>query len=331
MPRSRVLAAAAATAALSLATLLVASPAQAATLPAGQRITVADDLSDDVFTADPVTAALTLVGQGVVVDETEYETGIDVNDDGLGYAVTTLRVGAGQHGDSFLYAFDANTGALTARDQISIPAHQSLALGCTSLDLAPDGTLYTVCFEANGDDPFTTVFGTLDPTNGDLTPLATYIEEERNITALATDPITGVLWGFDFDVDAAIGDAIMWNPVALEFNKGGEIEKPVWAADFDRDGQLFVSTFLNDALDNDYAELDTLDPLEGTFTEVSYYTVDDAALEDQQLPLTVWGKAPALAETGLTDVLPFGLGAVLLLLAGAAFVATQRIQRRSES
>lgn len=330
MLRSRVLASAAALAAVSLATVLVASPASAATLPEGQRITVADDLFPSVWTADPVTADLTFVGDSVLGDDTEYETGIDVGDDGLGYAVTTMRVQEG-HSNSYLYRFDANTGAVSGRDQISIPEHQSLALGCTSLDLAPDGTLYTVCYESNGDDPYTTVFGTLDPTNANLTPLATFIESEVGFTALATNPVTGVLYGFDWDTASEIGDATIWNPVTETFGKAGEIEKPVWAADFDRNGQLFVSTFLNDALDVDYAELDTLDPADGTFTVADYYEFDDSPLEDQRLPLTVWGAAPALAATGATpwDALPLGLGAALLLLAGGAFVATQRLQRRS--
>ncbi len=57
-------------------------------------------------------------------------TGTDVNDDGFGYAISTERTGEDPYGDSFVFTFDANTGTLTDRDQISgIPDHQSLALG----------------------------------------------------------------------------------------------------------------------------------------------------------------------------------------------------------
>jgi hypothetical protein len=323
MPRSRVLAFAAATAAVSLATLLVASPAQAATLPVGQRITVVDDFYGDVWTADPVTAVLTFVGEGVALGEFDFMTAVDVNDDGFGYAISTDD--AEGHGLSYLYAVDASAGTITDPEQISIPLHQSLALGCESLDFAPDGTLYTTCYEAEGENTYSTVFGTLDPVTGDLTPLL-HILEDVTFTAVATNPVTGVLWVFDFDFVSYQGLSYTWDPETETLNYVAQILLPVFAADFDRDGQLFVTIWDNDV---QRPLLSVLDPDLGDFTEVDYYTIQGQQLENFQAPpLTVWGKAPVLPATGPVDVLPFGLGAVLLLLAGGAFVATQRMERR---
>lgn len=49
---------------VALACLAIAAPAAGATLPAGQRIPVMDPVTGDVYTADPATAALTLVATG---------------------------------------------------------------------------------------------------------------------------------------------------------------------------------------------------------------------------------------------------------------------------
>jgi hypothetical protein len=105
----------------------------------------------------------------------------------------------------------------------------------------------------------------------------------------------------------------------------------VYAADFDRDGQLFVSTeelFGNETV---IPALAAADPFTGAFSFIEPYvsTTTDAALLFVAA-LTIWG-APALAATGAsgTEAAPIAIGSALLLLAGAAFVATARASRRA--
>ncbi len=67
---------------------------------------------------------------------------------------------------------------------------------------------------------------------------------------------------------------------------------PIRAADFDRDGQLFVSTYLKDSLDNDYAALAVLNPASGEVSDLRYFDLDGSPFEDQEFALTVWGNVP---------------------------------------
>lgn len=327
MPRSRLLAATAITASITLAGLLVASPASAATLPDGQRITVVSNYYADPgpsYDANPADAVLTALGGVVGLAEGEFVSGIDVDvADGLGYAIITSRPDG--WGESWIAPYNAATGE--AGTAIPIVDDEDNQLnGCLGLDLyAVDGRYYTACFENAAGN--TSSFGWIDPTTGVLTELNGLAGYE--FTEFASDPVTGRMFAFRFiDGDADTYevyevDTTTWALVLID-----DMAKPVWGADYDRDGKLFVSTYLHDNADNDYGELDLLDPLTAAFTVIDYYTVDDAALEDDQLPLTIWGT-PALPATGPVNALPLGLGAALILLVGAAFVVTRRIQHDS--
>lgn len=92
MTSSRLLGTVAAASALTLATLLVASPAHAATIASGQRITVASNSSAApglVFEASPADAVLSQLPQRFDLLEGEFVSGVDVNADGPGYAIVT--------------------------------------------------------------------------------------------------------------------------------------------------------------------------------------------------------------------------------------------------
>ncbi len=95
------------------------------------------------------------------------------------------------------------------------------------------------------------------------------------------------------------------------------------SADYDRDGQLFVLIAQEGP-----QVLATFDPsTPGIVEEVGEVMWEDEPQLTQAL--TVWGKE-ALPATGPAEIVPIGLGTALLMLAGAAFVATGRIQRRAE-
>jgi hypothetical protein len=147
--------------------------------------------------------------------------------------------------------------------------------------------------------------------------------------ALANSEKTATLWGF-----ALVGGVSTAYVLDLENDTAtpyGKFVEPVFGADFDRDGKLFVST-LTQLVDPeiDIPAIALADPIAGTQTDVHPYvdTATNTALVE--VPnLTIWG-APGLAATGSagSDMLPVALGSALLLLAGAAFVATARIGRR---
>ena len=87
MFKSRVLSSALVVVAVAAASVFAAAPASAATLPDGQRITIIDSIAWQFYEASPADASLTAVGTGVP-DEL-YLTGVDVDDDGHGFAMAT--------------------------------------------------------------------------------------------------------------------------------------------------------------------------------------------------------------------------------------------------
>lgn len=322
MIRSRLLAAVAATGALTLAALLVASPAQAATIASGQRITIASNYYGApglVFDASPVDATLTQLPEGFTLAEGEFVSGIDVNDDGQGYAIITSQPDG--WGESFILPFDATTGAVGPRVEIVNVSEGIDGFGCQGLDLSTDGRWYTSCKDAG----VLFFVGWVDPTTGEYTVLESYFQNFL-VTEFATDPTTGTIWAFTAAFDGSSFSLNTMNPENGSLYTTHSLTKPVWGADFDRDGTLFVTSFLNDVVDNDYAELNTLSVEDGTVTVIDVVTDDGVALEDDREPLTVWGHVPApvLPVTGAGDAVPVGLGAALLLLLGAAFVVMRR-------
>ena len=171
------------------------------------------------------------------------------------------------------------------------------------------------------------IVGNLDPVSGVLTIVKT-INSETLFTALATNPLDGVLYGFV--LTAANNDV---GPVDLD---GANILdpavplpglNPTWGADFDRDGQLFVSAWEFQGMGGNVPSLSVVDPAAGTYAPFLNFTIGGVELESSTSPpLTVWG--PVLPATGPVDVVPLGLAGALLLLAGGAFVVMRRRPRR---
>lgn len=334
-----ILGAVAGTAAIALATLLVASPAGAAPLPSGQRIDViyspgsqTGPYYGEMYQAEatlddgPVTN-LTAAPDGPQAGA-NYAYSVDVLDDGLGYAVIQL-----QETDSpQLWTVDANTGAITDPHDI-VPADEDDELEiCRGIDVQPSGQILVACFGSvpdEGDGRLDATFvGTivLEPEGGDavFTPVVTVTEEGEafvpRLNALAINPVTGDVWAFGTGIEGTIG----WYPVDLAGGTLGEMVPTftyIFEADFDRDGQLWA-TGGGDSCDY----MITVDPSTGE--DIDYYGCwdngDDITIRLDAI--TVWGAAPALPATGPAVTLPLGLGTALLFLAGAAFISWSRLR-----
>lgn len=316
--------------ALTLAGLLTASPASAATLPDGQRITVianeftGDNEADNTYLhVNPADASGTQVG---AVSST-LVTSFDVDDDGLGYG--TGVVSDGQIGGDvpMLYPVDAASG-VTGPGVPIVPVDPAVTItNCQGIDYS-DGVITLAC--VNQPDAIAFAYlGTVTP-DGDFTVFYNSVEQDEttyDFSAIAVDPVSGTLWAFGRNSDFLIG---AW-PVDRSSDPwtigdmviADEVPWGIWGADFDRDGQLFI-TISTDAPD----QLATFALDTGVTSVVGFFTVD--GIEPGNVAaITVWGKK-ALPATGPAELLPIGLGMALLLLAGTAFVATARIQRRTE-
>lgn len=344
MNKSRVLAGALAVGALTIASLFAAAPANAATLPEGQKITVIESETAQFSFANPETAALTNVGTENPAElEGDTLTGVDVNDDGVGYAIGTYYTEGPQ--GAYLYAADAANGVIDYLVGIDFffgdfPLEMD---ECTGIDFTA-GQLLLACAVYGEGAAFFIGYWDFDlgmavpliELNGDpeIDPGPENPNEPedgfdfRYITALAVDPVTGVIWAFTneqgyYGVYTASEDAGL-TPVT-DTN-----DQRVDGADFDRGGQLWVTTYRDQQIDRAIepgdAGLATLDPATGTFP----FT---AAWEDQEQliwPITVWGK-PTLPATGPADLsVPIG-AAALLLLAGTILAGVTVLRRRQEA
>lgn len=320
-----VLAVVAGVSSVALATLLVASPASAATLPSGQKISAIGLLSvpnEQFFDVNPADAVITGFGESQALWPIEA---IDVNDEGIGWAIQEQDSGQGLI--PVLRPADANTGTLGPGVPIT-PADDSIELNeCRGLALLTDGTLIAGCVDLGENGVLFGYLGYLS-TDGVFDDNVTFEDEATlDVRAVAQNPVTGELWAFGpMPQDGN-------DPVALQFTATTEgfwnvvttIEVPniVESADYDRNGQLFGLILV----EGDFPHLATVDPAAGTITEDIGEPTNDGEVSSLR-SLTVWGK-PALPATGPAEVLPLGLGTALLFLAGAAFVATARIQRRA--
>ncbi|HWH96798.1 MAG TPA: hypothetical protein VNS80_00385 [Pseudolysinimonas sp.] len=306
------------TTAIAFATLVIASPAAAATLPDGQKITIVETIdgndppSGQFFDVNPADAASTPVGTA----PDEYITGLEVNDDGIGAAIGQLD------STSTIWTADANTGMLSDPHPITTAGDVDLD-DCGGIDLV-NGTFIISCVEGGN---IASHVGAVNPADGVFTSfLKLEGDDFVEFDALANDEKTAQLWGFSGDTDFSYTIDLehdIVTPVA-------EMDDEVFAADFDRDGVLWVSSqvFRGELF---VPALAIANPATGVFSSVGPYvsTTTDAALIFV-LALTIWGE-PALAATGASgaDFVPIGIGSVLLLLAGAAFIATARVNRRS--
>jgi hypothetical protein len=314
------------TAAIALATLLVASPAAAlpATLPSGQRITTTNniDSNEGIFTqsyeASPADASTTLVGP---LQDLHIVEGIDVNDDGIGWAVQTANV------DGVfipvLRPYNANTGLLGPGVPIE-PDDDFNINDCRGIDLMTDGTIVLACNNFTGDAVTSSHLGTVTP-DGTFTSLATTSGEDViDFRAVAFDPKNSALWAFGRDFGGTPVEVLVdiSSPTNWVLDDPLDMDNIVESADYDRDGQLFV-VFL---VTLDFPHLGTHIAGDPEINDIGNFTQGDTEIGMRSI--TVWGK-PALPATGPAEILPIGLGTALLMLAGAAFIATGRIQRRA--
>ncbi len=326
--------------AVGIASLFAASPASAATLPAGQKITVIDQNSDRFYEASPADAALTPIGNPPgLIDE--CVTGVDVDDDGHGYAVASLFEHFCDGGEGFLaalYTADANTGLLSNQLQVTIdPAGEDPfpADSCDGIDYT-GGVLWASC-NTSPQGVQHAWFGPVDPTTGVLTPAIHLCAacgagfEYNYFTAIARHPVTGVLWGFSWESGGEVGGEYdLWTlDPTTGITHEADLDLIGMGADFDRDGQLFITTatFIpgSDLIQMDLATVNTSD---GTNPFVAPYT--GTPLEFWSEALTVWGKE-ALPATGPALSAPLVVSAALLLLVGAILAVGATARRRSTS
>ena len=150
MRAPRTLSILAGTAAVALASLAIAAPASAATIASGQKISVVDLILAEVGPTgsrfndvDPANAAVTPVGN---VQAPDSVLGVDVNDDGIGYAVAfyTENPQSPDEQQSWvpvLMNADAKNGTLGDFVDI-VPTDDEIVINqCTGIDLQPNGEI----------------------------------------------------------------------------------------------------------------------------------------------------------------------------------------------
>lgn len=332
MPKARVLAGAIVAGAVAVTSMLAAAPAGAATLPSGQKITVIDyyDGWATFYDASPSDASLTPVSDGDSQSATDF-TGVDVDDDGHGYAIANT-VGEGSY--STLYDADAGAGTLSNPRMIMLDFLdvQVEAETCSSIDYTA-GVLMAICFDTIEETPVA-FWGVIDPDaavgEAWLTPLYEFSGQAfLNFTAMAIDPISGLVY--------AIANLEGYALFVLSQDEGAEfvtwIDGPVWGFDFDRGGQAWVTTdeeIWEGEFPTYYSALATLDLEDGSMPFHAAMTVDGDMLGDPLVqPITVWGKE-ILPATGASNTLLIGGAAAVVLLVGAILAAGALAGRRGE-
>lgn len=320
---------------VAVASVFAAAPASAATLPDGQQITVIDSNEWQFYEASPADASVTAVGTPTADDP--YLQGVDVNDEGHGYAIAT-DFSEGPVG-GWLYTADANTGLLTNGIEITVNFGDVVPSvdECTAIDYT-GGVITAACvIYFDGPSVFTTFVGPLDPATGILEPLIELNGSGEGfpqlyLSSIAVHPQTGVLYGFSYE----FSDVFALNAWTLSEADGAtlvtSIDNEAWGADFDRDGQLWITTYVtigSGEFPPSYPALATLSLVDGSSAFLEPYTLGGALLESDIDPITVWG-VPALAATGVTQSPAVALGAGALLLFGAILAAgTIAVRRRS--
>lgn len=327
----------------AFAAVVVSAPASGASLPLGEHITVLDPATGSVYTADPATGSLTLVAAGSPW-VAEQPTGIDVDDSGHGYLVSTDISQVPLLGASKLWAFDATTGqasnpvALTIDDGVA----PSNAWDCQGIDLRSDGVPVVTCTYFDTGTGYE-ISSPVDPSTGVMTTNAAsgavlLVDAGlQNLTAAAANPVSGQPFFFQWDAADPAGRDLVYDSAYPSPGIYAEvpISRPVWSADFDRDGQLFVAT------EGTGGEpvLATIDTASAGFTDVGDMTIAGAPLPaGDMLPLTVWGSAPmpkpssgpssapSLAATGSELRMPLAVGSAAILL-GATVHSRRRRTR----
>lgn len=333
MNKSRVLAGALTAGALTITSLFAAAPASAATLPPGQRITVIDYVDGSAYSydANPETAVLTAVRGPLGIGQDEIAA-VDVNDDGIGYALANYY----SDGDfSTLFEYDANTGLFgEAYDMVLDFGDVTTGADyCSALDLT-GGVLMAICYDdVEGTDVGYWGIVTLLPEESValLAPIYQFDNDEYvYFDSMAVNPVDGLVYavGYPFEEPPTL--------YTLSQDAGAtvvtEMEREAYGLDFDRSGQAWVTTWTEYPAVEAISALATLDITNGTNPFIAGMTVFDEVLPDPLVqPITVWGHAPVLPATGPTGLsVPIG-AAALLLLAGTVLAGVTVLRRRQEA
>jgi hypothetical protein len=356
MKPSRVLPGAIVVGSLAVASLFASAPASAATLPAGAKITVIDQADDQYYNVNPADAVATAVGTPTGIDQ--WVSGVDVDDAGLGYATATeyyydgeIEIDAVEDqaaalvpfgflpDGGWIYRADANTGMLTDGKPVIIDLlgpEDVQALECSAIDYSK-GVILAVCYTGGSYEYDAMWIGTVDfssdPEAAILTPLTSVPAGEGfiHISAIALDPVTGVLHGFSDGWNAASYTITLDDsyPEFIEYLEDYE----VWGADFDRDGQLWLSVTdmpepAGRAANPSFMSLATFDFEAEQPVVVDVFSSDDPYFIEQPEALTVWG---VLAATGsaASPIAPAIAAAGVLLLGAILAAGTMVLRRRS--
>jgi hypothetical protein len=313
MSRTRAAAAVFAACAVVAASLLGAAPATAATLPTGATIDVVGDEDGGLYSVNPANAVTSLVGgppSGLSI------TAIDVNQSGQGYAVGQAD------GGSQLYSANAVTGTFEYLTDITWGGTD--LPGCQAIDLSASGVITVSCLVPT-DGPIISLIGTVTPTDGDIVGITDISTDDDDIVrALASSP-TGTMYYI-----TEFGEVVILNTTTGESTPTVTVDGRILAADFDITGQLWVTIGVEGEENPAPNSLGTLSVATGVLTPIAEYTnADDEDFDT--VSITVWGGMIAATGSPLQDLLPLGLGALLLLLAGVALAITHRITHRGGS
>lgn len=229
-------------------------------------------------------------------------TGFDVDETGAGYAISW--------GSDALYAVDISG----ASSQVAVIGDGSAMFSeCTGLDYT-DGVIRIACNTFGN----RSAVGTVDPTTGLFTITALTLSP---LSSLATDPVSGVLYGFGHDgsVQSIVGADVTF--------VAGPTGTSIWAADFAADGTLWVAV-------GSAANLTVLGPwtpvvintgLAGQFYESITVVSAPPAPAAPTAP-----TAPELASTGLNGTgASIALGAAAVIVVGGLLLVIRRRAARS--
>lgn len=324
MSAARVLAAGAA--AVGLVALGLATPASAATLPPGQRITIVEDAGEigdagTFYDVDPMDAAVT-----PVADPTDQHVyAIELGDDGMGAAIGMIE------GAPTIWIADGVAGTLASPQPILLFGETSPDV-CQGLDLI--NTTFIASCVLDDEGVLSSHIGFVDPETGGFIPFITLSDEDYlQFDAIATDTVTAQLWGFAHV--AGVSTSFLIDLESDVVTEVAEMDNDVYGADFDRDGQLFVSTEIPLGQEFEFPALAVANPFTGAyvFSEPYVRTDTDTVLIFVEA-ISVWGAGPEptpppqLADTGF-EAGTVAAGCMLLVIAGVAVLATSRINRRA--
>ncbi len=345
MRMSRALTSATVMSALVLASMFGAAPANAATLPAGQRITIVTD-DQHFWYADPQTAALTPAGDALWFG---YEiSGIDVNDEGAGFAVYTTTDDSGPNGAVLLLA-NAKAATLSFYTYVVFDIEGSFVYPdeCTGIDYTPRVLTLACMVYADEDGETDAAYigvwdfdhlyaETIVAFDGD--PAIPYDPGGANpdeppdgfdflpISAIALDPVGGEMLAFTQEPSTSGIYTLSQDTGATQLSDTGDYR--VYGADFDRGGQLWVTVaregIVDRAIEPGESGLATVDPSTGALP----FNAAWADQSEASPPITVWGAG--LPATGPADAAGTVMAAALALLAGTILVAATVIGRRRQ-